>query len=521
MLAGLCYTLAVTAVLSHGRVFWEDEMLGWMLLRDPSWHHMLRAYNLGADGGGFTFYLLGRGWLTLFGPSELSFRLFSSTCFGLAFAVSWAALRRFYGVGLIAFALFNTWFFSPPFVAHMAEGRFYGLLVLAVSLAFWLTLRLADDPQPTPARLYLATFLIHALLTTTHLLGIVFSAFLLGATLALDLLAHRPRPRLYLIGAAAWLLLLPEHANIAATMRVGKPHFWTRPPKLFDGLLLYAGSSKEIALVLLVLAAAVLWRLLRTPHPRSVLQQAWTARQPIYVVTAAFLLVPLAFLLQGLVGTWLLNDRYLLPLTVAVAYLTAELAQLALPARPAPAPRWWPVLRWAAGTVFVAAMLFWDLKHLASFSESQPDYTAALTARLPHDLPVVCEDGKTFMELIGRQHDSGVHYVFLLDWQQSLSPSAPRVEVTQYHLLENWRKAGYFSGSIEPIDQFLREHDRFLVLHAGPAIPNTLPPEIGNPLAERLAHDPAFEVRPYTTLTHAKQQDTVFLVCKGSQCLDR
>lgn len=521
MLAGFLFTLTVAALLQRGRIFWEDEMLGWMLLRDPSWRHMLMAYNAGADGGGFTFYLTGRAWLHLFGPSELAFRLYSATCFGLAFVVSWVAMRRFYGTGLVALALFNTWFFSPPFVEHMAEGRFYGLLVLGVSLAVWLVFVLAERPTSTPARFYVLMFLVNALLTTSHLLGVVFSAFLLLATVLLDARAKRLRPPLYLAGVVSWLLLFPERANIHASAAVGKPHFWTIPPGVSGVIAVYTGSSKEIALGLVLLLCAavctVLYRRNQGGHP---LATAVAERRPVYAFLGVLLvLLPLAVYAEGRVGTWLFNDRYLLPLTVATAYLTAELLQLIVSnlhfgsrALPVAAAR---SLMCAAATVFFATMLFWDFRHVRNFSESPQDYTAQLTAMLPKGIPVVCEDAFSFTDLTGRQHASGVPFVYLLDWGQSVSPSAPRLEVTQYHLMENWRDVGYFSGSIQPIGQFLRRNSEFLVVHTDPFPLNNEPPLIGNPLAERLAQDPAYEVLPYTELIRYKKRDTVFLVCRG------
>lgn len=96
---------------------------------------------------------------------------------------------------------------------------------------------------------------------------------------------------------------------------------------------------------------------------------------------------------------------------------------------------------------------------------------------LPRGVPVVCEDAFSFTELVGRQHDSGVHYIFLMDWKQSISPAAPRLEITQYHLMEIWNKVGYFAGSIELIDRFSNSNSTFLVVHAGPAIPGKLPPQ--------------------------------------------
>ncbi len=525
MLAGFFLTLLVTCVLSRGRIFWEDETLGWMLLHDPSWQHMVQAWRTGADGGGFFFYLTGRGWFRLFGSTDLSFRLYSSTCFGLAFMATWTAARRFYPTGIVALALLNTWFFSPPFTMHMREGRFYGLLILSVSLAFWLALVLADTPEPTPKKFYLLTFLTHGLLTTSHLLGVVFSVFLLGSTVVLDRLdlSHpkkRSRPLLYVSGALSWLLLIPERANIIASADVGKPHFWTRPPNGWDVLGVYTASSPEITLVFLVLLCLVGGGLIWKAHSGggNLLRAAYRQRQPIYIVTGALLLVPAAFLLEGLVSAWLFNNRYLLPLTVAVVYVSAEGLQLlrsVLPVRLL--ERYGSLLRRLGGATvagWAALLLFWVFHHVKEFSPSAPEYTGELTARLPKGIPVVCEDAFSFTELIGRQHASGVRYMFLLDWAQSLSPSAPKLEITQYHLMEIWKKVGYFSGSIQPVGEFLKQNSSFFVVHAGPAVP-VAPPEIGNPLAIRFARDPRYNVREYMQLDRpGSVRDTVWLVTR-------
>lgn len=520
MLAGFLLTLTVTCVLSRGRIVWEDETLGWMLLHDPSWHHMIQAWKAGADGGGFAFYLTGRGWFRLFGSTDLAFRLYSSTCFGFAFAATWMAARRFYGAGVVALALFNTWFFSPPFTMHMREGRFYGLLILGVSLAFWLALVLADVPEPTPRKFYALTFLVHGLLTTSHLLGVVFSVFLLGSVVVMDRLEHRSRPLLYLSGALAWLLLVPERANIIASADVGKPHFWTGPPNRWDVLGVYTASSPEITIVLFALlclvGSGVLWRLRSSPE--NLLRAAYRERRPVYIVTGALLLVPVAFVLEGLVSAWLFNNRYLLPITVAVVYLTTEglqllrsLAPVRLFERHASPVRW---LGGAAVAGWAALLLFWVFHHVKEFSPSAPEYTAELTALLPKGVPVVCEDAFTFTELIGRQHGSGVRYTFLLDWAQSISPSAPKLEITQYHLMEIWKKVGYFSGSIEPFDEFLGRNSTFFVVHAGPAVPKATP-EIGNPLARRFAGNPRYTVRKYAQLDRpGSVRDTVWLVSR-------
>lgn len=521
LLLALALSLTITLKLSRGRSFWEDEMLGWIMLRDPSWHHMLYAYRMGADGGGFLFYLTGRAWFQLFGPTEIAFRLYSCTCFGLAFIATWIAARRFYPVGIVCFALFNTWFFSPPFIFHMTEGRFYGLLILGVSLALWITLVLADVRQPAPRRFYGLLFLAHAVLTTSHLLGVVFSAFLVGATVLLDVLQSRRRPLLYMSGMAAWLLLLPERANILASARVGKPHFWTKAPTLQGALAVFTGSSHEIAAVLAVLLVVALWKIARSGGGAAgALRRALAQRLPVYVVIGAMLLLSLAFATEGLVGTWLFNDRYLLPITIVVAYITAELLQLIKAGLPEKILlRRTPgaiIARFAGAICFISALLFWDFHHLAHALPSPNVDAPSLTAKLPPGIPVVCEDAFTFLEVLPREHGSGVQYVFLLDWVQSVSASAPRLEVTQYHLLENWKKVGYFSGSIVPIQPFLQRYSEFLVVHASQIIPNRAIPEIGNPLAQRFQGNPAYVVRPYTIFDQPPDRYTVWLVCRDS-----
>lgn len=537
MLSGLLFTLGVTVINSRGRLLWEDELLGWVLLRDPSWTHMIHAWNLGADGGGFSFYLFGRLWFAIVGASPLTFRLLSGLCFGLAFAVTWAALRRLYPTWVVALAVINTWFFSPPFTQHIIEGRFYGQLILATSLAVWLVLIL-DEPSPStdasigntsrvPLRLYLAAFGTHALLTTTHVLGVAFSGFLLLATIALDVTARRRRIGLYFTIAASWLLLLPERASLQAAAAVGKPHFWTKAPNLRQAIGPYTGYSSEILAVLLALVLLAGVNLRRRP---GTLRKAIQSRRAAYFAAAALFCAPLAFTVLGVRGTWLFNDRYLLPVTVGVAILSAELLQLAtlngqffISAEAELAPGkflghpqrrsalWIPTIG-----LYAAFLLFWDFHHVARFTPTHPDYTAQLAPHLPANLPAVAEDAFTFTELL-QNPATARSATFLLDWPWALAPQSPRVEVTQYHLMQNWRKAGYFAGHIQNAESFLAQTPRFVVIHAGPPGAELAPPEIGNPLAARLAQNPAFQVRKLYTLdrlNHDAARDTVWLICR-------
>lgn len=516
MLAGLLLSLGISYVLSHKRIFWEDELLGWMLLRDPSWRHMIAGWKLGADGGGFGFYLIGRCWFYLFGPSEVSLRMYSAACLGFAFVVLWATARRFYETTVVFFALYNTWFFSTYIVVHMAEGRYYGLLTLSAALVTWLTVVPTRRPGRTLFYLYPLTFLLHALLTTSHQLGIVFSAFLLASMALLDWMSGRIRPVLYACALAAWLLLLPEREAITNSARVGKPHFWTTAPSFSNFVGAYTGFSAEVATVLLVLGLALVFSLWRSPQNwREALLAAYRTRRPVWVITLAFLLIPIAYLAEGKFGIWLFVNRYLLPVTIGQVFLTAEAVCLIDWDRFSPAilrGRLWT--RPIAAACFSVVLLFWVFGRLKMFVIPPDNYTDALTAMLPQGVPVVCEDAWSFAELIGRQHNSGVDYSYLLDWPYAVDPAAPLLEVTQFHLMENWKKAGYFSGSIMYRDDFLKKNDRFLVVRAEPEPPG--PPTIGNPLIDRFAHTPGYDVRPFGVLHRFHFRDAVYLVCHGS-----
>ncbi|GAA3762234.1 hypothetical protein [Terriglobus aquaticus] len=500
-------------------------MLGWMLLHDPSWSHMIYAWKQGADGGGFLFYLLGRGWFAIFGASDLAFRLFSATCFGAAFCITWAAARRFYSVGAVAFAMFNTWFFSPSIVTHMAEGRFYGLLMLSTSLVVALAFRIHGQEAiehrstRTSMGLCLLTFFLHGLLTASHTLGILYSAALLLGAIVLDAGRRRFQWPLYAAAAASWILLLPERTAIRASAQVGKPWFWTRPPGPLRFIGAFTSFSREITVLLFVMCILVFASQNRSARQTiSAVAQAFSKRRAVYVVVGALCLVPVGMAIGSHIGTSLFIDRYLLPLNIATALITMELVHLVnwhnLRLGP-DSGKYVRPLRLAAGGLFALALLYSVFVDLRQHPIQSSNYTDRLTAQLPKGAPVVCEDAWAFTELIGRQHSSGVLYTYLLDWPQSIRSDAPRLEVTQYHLMENWKRVGYFSGSIYTRDDFLQHHDRFFVLTRQITPADRFGRFIGNPLAERFAHTPGYQVRMYAKGDpHNLEDPNVWLVCR-------
>ena len=237
---------------------------------------------------------------------------------------------------------------------------------------------------------------------------------------------------------------------------------------------------------------------------------------------AALLAIPVVFYAEGLFGPPLFNERYLQPVEAGIIILFAELAlQLDFA---------WKLLRRfrsiplaLAATALLLLILHYGLVYLPNYIDLQSDYSAALTSTLPPAVPVVCEDAFTFTELMPVKSQSPVRYMFLLDWDNSISSQAPRLEVTQYHLMQNWKKVGYFADHIRERDDFLAEHPYFLVLHTDQNDRASLSRKasssarrnlIGNPLAARFSADNQYQTLPFSVTEYGRLRESVTLVCR-------
>ncbi len=511
---GICLTFGICFRLTAGKLLGEDEMLGWMLLHDASWQHMIFSWKHGADGGGSLFYLTGRVWFKIFGATQLSFRLYSASCFALAFAIIWKAARRFYPVRTVAFAVATTWFFSSVLIQHMAEGRFYGLFMAAAAAVTYIIIASAEERRS--GRLVIATiFVANSALVTSHILGIAYSGCLLVAMMLIDRLHHVRRPWLYLATIASWLWLIPSREAIVASALVGKPHFWIVQPNLSGLLLMYGGGSRRTIILLTALVTVAVVRILFSRR-RAELVSTIHERMPILIVASAYLSVPILFYIKGFFGTPLCTGRYMQPVEIGIFFLMAEVTYQ-MDSGWSRMRRYRAIAMAAAFFCVLAVVLHYDL--LPTRSLQRKDYTAALTRSLPVNVPVICEDAYTFPELMSEESSSAVKYMYLLDWQYAVSLSAPKIEVSEYHLMDNWKKVGYFSDRIAYRSSFLASHPYFLVLHSKEDHDQKDQPKsimIGNPLAARFASDPAYQELPFSVVDLDNLHEQTSLVCQRS-----
>ena len=457
-----CLTLIFCVKFSTARIFWSDELFGWMLLKDPSFQHMLKAWRAGADGGGILFYFLGRGWFFLFGPSEMSFRLFSALGIYVGFAAVWVALVPFYPRRLLVPLLFAVWFGTSPTLVHIDEGRFYGMLLGGAGLAFLTAVRLSTQDQVRLPLLggSLAATLV---LVGAHPLGLVYSGVLLAAVVIHDIFRRRFRPLVYTSVLAGWSLLLFSREALRNSAAVGKPHFWTVRPHLHDLRMIYSqGTHLLSALWILSIAMLLLAILLRYLTPRSAFEQLGR-RAAVLFPTAALLLVPCLIWIASRRGTSLFTDRYLLPLDIGLVSALTGLLVFGLTV-----PRW-PSLVPAVGTAIVWLMCLASLanrwrQYGAVMVYPPYDFTQALARMIPDGVPAVVERADVADLMWVYQPKTALSTFYLLDWDTAMAPESPRGDVSGFHEMSNWRRLGYFSRSIQDSDEFLKSRRDFVVV---------------------------------------------------------
>jgi hypothetical protein len=248
---------------------------------------------------------------------------------------------------------------------------------------------------------------------------------------------------------------------------------------------------------------------------------------PILAVMGALFLIPLLFYAEGFVSAPLFNTRYMQPVALATVVFFAEIVTqvdtLFLMR--------FQLRRVVVGVVCAATLamvLQYDLAYLPRYAAPHPDYAAALTSALPPRVPIVCEDAFTFTELMRDESTSKVRYQYLLDWENAVNNNEHRLEVTQFHLMENWRNVGYYSDHIAYREEFLSHYPFFLVMHTTQEDLSTLvhgagtsnrDKMIGNPLASRFAEDPGYQELPFLTWSSGVLHEQVSLICrKGIDC---
>ena len=463
------YLLIFARAASRGIPFWFDEVMGWVPAADPSLRHMLYSWSHGVDGGGIGFYLVERCWFRIFGDSDVSSRLLSSVGFTTAFCLTWAAARQFFSARVVAISITLTWLFSGTLNDQLAQARFYGIFVAAAAWVVLCYLRSTRQNINSGNQLAL-TFMGHVALVSFHVLGALYSGATLLALMADDNRRGKARPKLYLSIVAAWGVLVLSFEGLRSTSRVGKPYFWIVEPHLPDLLAVYYAWSWPLLVVGVLVLCLCCWRL---AHSRKGAQQrlrrVWndSERMEMWFLVGAWFAIPLALFCYSRIGDPIFYSRYFLPEVIPVTLAFAAALQYAWPGLEDPALPG-PLLWGFAAAIGLLVAGYDAHLLLRQWKLSASGYRERIESIAPTGLPVVFESAFDFTEVLPRHTpDVQVRYRFLLDWADALDPTSPRGDVANYHLMENWKKVGYFSSDIDYAENFLEHTRSFVVVEGG------------------------------------------------------
>lgn len=172
-------------------------------------------------------FLLLKGWVSLFGISEVSVRGLSVLFSSGAAVVLYLLVKRYAssGAAWISVALFTM---SNIQLHYAQEARGFALVVLLTTLSFWYYMRLFKDEKPKAA---IGLLVANALLLLTH-----YSAMFVPVVQAIGLLLWIKKPRkLFLYWLAANVLiilaLLPEWLTLNAD-KIGNTSKWYETPNM-------------------------------------------------------------------------------------------------------------------------------------------------------------------------------------------------------------------------------------------------------------------------------------------------
>lgn len=445
-MALLCTALMVYSYRrGHNAMFWSDEIMGVLVLKQPTIGATLHAWRNGLDSSGLWFEILARGWAAVFGFSECSMRFFSAIGICAAACLIWLVTRRFYTTLVVAGAVSASFGTSLALTWQLVNGRTYGLFLAACAFCFYLLFRGQEHDTDRPkARFLLFTVSGYSFLMGSHILGVLYVSGFLATQLLLDLYYRRLRPRLYIAISASGVVLLFSSVNIRSTIALGKPTFWTLRPHLKDLLTVDHHLCGLILLTLLLVNFSFRLR---------------PARKAVYLVFAGFGGLDLFIWCYSRVGTSIFENRYLLPFclvavlllselltqlseisfrlhfiqrALAVAFIVAGFAQIFVPAFNRP---WWPI----------------------------PNYTRPLLRAVPSGLAVISPDAGVFTEMEYYRHPGQARVLFPIDWPIALD-RANHGGVSGMHEMENFKSEGFYPDDIQPTDALLTNSQDFLVL---------------------------------------------------------
>jgi hypothetical protein len=446
-LVAVASLVAACLLASPKKELWVDEGYSLRVLTDKSLYHAMYAVTHGVDGGMPLYYITAYIWAKVFGYSLLALRLFS--CIGICAGVLvlWQTMRGIYSRVAVALGVLAAVVTSALVLTQNVEIRYYGLYFAWATIVLAVHRRLV---QRTPGpKLVLFAVMAHGALVMSHPLGVLYSGAAILALLVSDYRSHALRLGLYATLCASWLTILAWIRPILNVYDIGRPHNWLVPPDLSEVVSFFSISPfVPISILLSVCLTAI--------NPAGKREEKQDSSASVMTLHAVgYLLVPIVVAITSWLLSPLFYDRYFLPSTLGAAIVLTHVVDSILPTKRL-------VFSQSLGvSALVLVMLVWPV--WTSWRMPKNENFERLDRTLAKGVPVIVEDGNTFLPLTYYTHRKPSPYYYVLDWDTAWdSPS--RHATVQYKLMRNAKAVGYTKDRIIETRDALCDFDRFIVL---------------------------------------------------------
>ena len=456
--------IVACAIASAKKTFWNDELLSFYLLSDPSFTHMMVAWGDTFNQSPPLYFILGWLWAKVFGTTEFSLRLFSSLTISAAFTLVWITLRRTYNFWSASIGTLSVFCLSELILYHNAEVRMYGLFA-AVCAWGLLQFHTINRNENLSCKQLVTNSLIHSAIVLTHLYGILYSGAILTVFIIRDIYFFKFklwRTNVYWSVILGWLVLIPCIAPLANQSNNHAKWFTLVNASTFLNYFIFS-SKFSWFFIALILTSVVVYTTQKTRQSVEVSNLNYPKLDEIFILilAGAFMAIPILAWIISLTIKPMLNDRYIIPTTaigwpILMAYLFYRL---------------FPIIenkklfnRQSLILVGLTASLLLHPIYSAKVVGSYSPKPGTNDQKYGYsELPIAMEAGHDFLP---RFHYSSKpsRYFHILDWEIALKNTDSAYATGNYtHIAALQRHYPFIN--IMQNQEFLKKYDGFLVLN--------------------------------------------------------
>ncbi|GET35667.1 glycosyltransferase family 39 protein [Microseira wollei] len=457
------------AIASPKKYFWNDELLSYYLLTDPSLPHLMNAWGDTFNQSPPLYFILGWFWAKVFGNTDLSLRLFSSLAICVTLTLVWIVLRRTYNFWLASIATLSVFGFSDLILYHNVEVRMYGLFSAVCALGL-LVFDTINRQEKCSRKLLVTNSLIHGVIVVTHLYGLFYSGAILAAFIIRDRYFNLFRKNVYFSTISGWLfllLLLPILIN-----QSNNHAKWFSAIDVITFINYFVVSTKFSFFIFALLLLSVLLYISQGSHQKTFATSErnssnLVAEISLLILAGTFIAVPVLAWIITLTIKPMLNDRYIIP-TIAISWpiLLAYLSSRLFADFTSIKLSWNNLLINKQKIFFLMLtiiLIFHPIYHAKKLGYSSPK-PGINDARYGYtELPIAMEAGHDFLPRFYYSPKPS-RYFHILDWETALKNTDSAFATGDYTHLSALKRQYPLINSIQS-QEFIKKYDRFLVLN--------------------------------------------------------